>query len=64
MHFFDSCTKNLPCLPQDKFNFIEYEPRQKYMAMVAHTDDVVGEIVAAIKAKGMWNNTLVRVCIV
>jgi arylsulfatase B len=42
-----------------KFSFIDYEPRRKYAAMVAYMDDVVGRLVDAVKAKGMWDDTLI-----
>ena len=43
------------------FDFIDYAPRQKYLAMVAHLDDVIGSLVTALKEKGMWNDTLIVV---
>jgi len=43
------------------FDFIDYEPRQKYLAMVAHLDDVIGSLVTSLVAKGMWNDTLLVV---
>ena len=42
----------------DKFAWIDYQPRQHYMAMVNFLDDMVGRVVAALKAKGMWDNLL------
>jgi arylsulfatase B len=42
----------------DKFAFINDTTRRLYMAMVNFVDDKVGEVVAALKAKGMWSNTL------
>jgi arylsulfatase B len=41
-----------------KFAFIEDVSRRKYAAMVNYVDAHIGEIVAALTAKGMWNNTL------
>ena len=41
-----------------KFSFIDDKDRQIYHAMVNYLDDVVGELVDAMKKKGMWNNTL------
>ena len=41
-----------------KFDFIRNELRQVYRAMVNYLDDVVGELVQALKTKGMWDNTL------
>ena len=42
----------------NKFSFIDDKDRQIYHAMVNYLDDVVGELVDALKKKGMWNNTL------
>ena len=42
----------------NKFSFVDIEVRQYYVAMVNHIDDVVGNLTAALKAKGMWANTL------
>ena len=41
-----------------KYSFIDYYYRQIYHAMVAYVDDAVGEIVQALKQKGMWDNML------
>ena len=41
-----------------KFNFIDEQYRRVYLAMVNYLDDVVGEIVAALKSKGLWDNLL------
>ena len=49
----------IPAEWEAKFSFIDYEPRRKYAAMVAYMDDVVGRLVDAVKAKGMWDNTLI-----
>ena len=42
----------------DKFNFIDEQYRRVYLAMVNYLDDVVGEIVNALKQKGMWDKLL------
>ena len=42
----------------DKFSFIKDKPRQLYAAMVNYVDDMVGRVVAALKAKGMWDDLL------
>ena len=42
----------------NKFSFINDKDRQIYHAMVNYLDDVVGELVDALKKKGMWENTL------
>jgi hypothetical protein len=38
---------------------LEYKCRQQYHAMVMTMDEAVGNITAAMKAKQMWENTLV-----
>lgn len=48
----------VPQVYLDRFSHIKIEVRQYYMAMVAHIDDVVGNVTAALKAKGMWDQTL------
>ena len=42
----------------DKFSFIPNSDRKYYHAMVKYLDDVVGALVSALKARGMWNNLL------
>lgn len=42
----------------NKFSFIDDHDRQYYHAMVNYLDDVVGELVDALKSKGMWDNLL------
>lgn len=44
-----------------QFDFIDYEDRQNYMAMVKYFDDVLGELVDSLKEKDMWSNTLLVV---
>ena len=44
-----------------KFSFIDNSDRQYYHAMVNYLDDVVGELVKALKDKGMWDDTLMVV---
>ena len=45
-----------------KFNFMKddtkVQSRQYYAAMVNYVDGLVGEVVAALKGKGMWDNLL------
>ena len=41
-----------------KFSFIDNKDRMYYHAMVNYLDDVVGDLVAALKQKGMWDNLL------
>lgn len=44
----------------DKFSFItDSETRQKYHAMVYYMDEVVGNVTAILRSKGMWDNTLI-----
>ena len=40
------------------FDFIDNDLRQVYHAMVKYLDDVVGEIVDALKKKNLWDNLL------
>lgn len=42
----------------DKFAHIQQRERQYYAAMVNLLDDHVGAVVAALKAKGLWDNLL------
>lgn len=42
----------------DKFKFIDEQYRRVYLAMVNYLDDVVGEVVGALKKKGIWDNLL------
>ena len=41
-----------------RFDFINYENRKKYAAMVYYMDQVIGQLVEALKMKSMWENTL------
>lgn len=42
----------------EKFSFIDNRDRQYYHAMVNYLDDVVGDLVSALKGRGMWENLL------
>ena len=42
----------------EKFDFIDEKYRQIYHAMVNYLDDVIGEVVAALKDHGLWDNLL------
>ena len=42
----------------EKFSFIDDDLRRVYHAMVNYLDDVVGELVQALKSKGLWDNLL------
>lgn len=45
----------------NQFSFIDDHDRQIYHAMTKYLDDVMGEMVQALKAKNMWENTLLVV---
>jgi len=45
----------------DKFSFIDDLDRQHYQSMVNYLDDVIGEIVASLKNRGLWDNLLLVV---
>jgi arylsulfatase A-like enzyme len=40
------------------FSFIPNAKRQAYHAMVSCLDDVLAELIASFKAKGLWETTL------
>ena len=42
----------------DMFSNIDDEERRLYQAMVYYLDETIGELVDALKARGMWDNTL------
>ena len=44
---------------KDAFAFIDDRYRQVYHAMVKHLDDDVGQLVAKLEMKNMWDNTLI-----
>lgn len=44
---------------EDKFSFLTNQYQRKYAAMTHYMDDVVGQIVSKLKAKNMWDKTLV-----
>ena len=41
-----------------QFNFIDNHDRQYYHAMVKYLDDIIGEMVDALKKREMWDNVL------
>ena len=45
----------------ESFDSIVNEKRKYYLAMVKYLDDVIGELVNALKAKDVWSNTLIVV---
>lgn len=48
----------VPSAYLDKFAFIDVPVRQYYSAMVNYIDDRIGEVVGALKAKGLWDTML------
>ena len=42
----------------DRFAFVDQLQRRFYAAMVAHLDDMVANVTAALRAKGMWDDLL------
>ena len=49
----------MPQFWYDKFSFIEDENRRRYHAMVNFMDGAIFNITERLKARGMWDNTLV-----
>ena len=45
-------------VPDNYANFIDDHDRQYYHAMTKYLDDFVGELVSALKNKGLWDNLL------
>ena len=48
----------VPTAYLEKFSFIDVQVRQYYCAMVNYIDDQIGVVIAALKAKGLWDNML------
>ena len=48
----------VPAADLAKFKSIDVEVRRYYAAMISHLDGLLPSVVSALKAKGMWNNTL------
>jgi len=48
----------VPAAQEKKFSFIPFPDRKNYAAMVNLMDFNLGRLVASLKAKGMWNTTL------
>jgi arylsulfatase B len=48
----------VPTAYLNKFSFINDSERQYYAAMINFVDDLIGRVVAALKAKGMWDDLL------
>ena len=49
----------VPAAQLAKFsNITDSVPRQYYTAMTNYVDAHIGQVVSALQAKGMWNNTL------
>lgn len=51
----------VPDVWEQAFSFLKDEDRRKYAAMVAYMDDALGKIVAKLKTRAMWDNTLMVV---
>lgn len=51
----------VPQIYLDTFSFIDNADRKFYSAMVSHLDDMVGNVTAAIVAKGLWESSLIIV---
>jgi membrane-anchored protein YejM (alkaline phosphatase superfamily) len=47
----------VPKAAMDRFSFIEDPRRQAYAAKAWWVDNAVGDVVDALKNRGMWNNT-------
>ena len=50
--------QQVPAPYMSKFKFILNQDRQYNTAMVNYLDDIVGDVVAALKNRGMWDNLL------
>ena len=48
----------VPQTALDRFAFIDDEMRRKYAAMVYYVDKLIGRVVAALQAKGMWDDLI------
>lgn len=48
----------VPAADLQKFAFVDVAVRRYYAAMLSHLDGLVGTVVAALKAKGMWDDLL------
>ena len=48
----------VPAADLARFASIDIPIRRYYAAMLSHLDALVPAVVDALKAKGMWNNTL------
>lgn len=60
--FFSPHSVHVPLqVPQaflNKFDFVDFMPRRRMMAMLSYLDDLMGRVVAALKARGLWENML------
>jgi arylsulfatase I/J len=48
----------VPQIALDHFDFIDDITRRKYAAMVYYVDTLIGRVIDALKAKGMWNDLI------
>ena len=44
------------------YPYIEQKNHQSWAAMVSTVDDTVQNVTTALKAAGMWNNTVLKRC--
>eukprot|EP00947_MAST-08B_sp_MAST-8B-sp1_P001451 g1451.t1 len=51
--------REVPRATYDAFAFVDYEARKKYVALANYMDQMVGELVDELKAKGIYDNTLI-----
>ena len=42
----------------EKYSFIDTDNRRRYQAMLNYLDDVIGDLIDALKDKEMWDNTV------
>jgi arylsulfatase A-like enzyme len=52
----------VPKSKYDQFQFIPFERRRRYHAMVSFMDDAVGNLVDDFKKKALWGNTIMGKC--
>ena len=48
----------VPKYKYDEFEFIPFERRRRYHAMVSYMDDAIDDLVTAYKQNSLWENTL------
>jgi arylsulfatase I/J len=50
--------REVPQATLDKFAFIDWNARKTYAGLVAHLDDLVGQMVTTLSESNLWKNTL------